>query len=296
MFKLKQSWMLLPLRLVIGFGFIAHGWAKLSRGPAGFARVLEQIGAPAPAITAWVATFVEILGGLAILSGAFVTYVAIPLIVMMAVAMFTIHARYGFSAINTIGLTASGPKFGPPGYEVNLLYIAGLITLIVKSPADALRAPLLRDIRSDERRTEWLEKAGLALLRYGLVFLLLLWGSFKFFAFEANGIQPLVLNSPVLSWLDPLLGIRGTSALIGVIEIIAAVLIALRRWSPRLSAYGSVFASAIFVTTLSFLFTTPGALAATSPFGGFLMKDLLLLGAALFTSAESFRAARGISP
>ena len=136
MFKLPKEtpwrpWAPLPLRLVIGYGFVAHGWAKLSRGPEGFARLLEQIGAPLPGVTAWVSTFVEILGGLAILAGAFVAAVSIPLIVMMLVAMFTVHLRYGFSAINTIGLTPDGPQFGPPGYEVNLLYIAGLLALIL---------------------------------------------------------------------------------------------------------------------------------------------------------------------
>ena len=121
----------LPLRLIIGYGFMAHGWAKLSRGPAGFAKLLEQIGAPLPEATAWVSTFVELLGGLAILAGAFVAVASVPLIVMMLVAMFTVHLRYGFSAINTIGLTADGPQFGPPGYEVNLLYIAGLLALVL---------------------------------------------------------------------------------------------------------------------------------------------------------------------
>jgi putative oxidoreductase len=134
MFKLPnetpwRQWAPLPLRLVIGYGFLAHGWAKLSRGPAGFARLLEQVGAPLPEATAWVSTLVEALGGLAILAGAFVAAVSVPLIVMMLVAMFTVHLRYGFSAVNTIGLTADGPQFGPPGYEVNLLYIAGLLAL-----------------------------------------------------------------------------------------------------------------------------------------------------------------------
>jgi putative oxidoreductase len=128
---LWRQWAPLPLRLVIGFGFIAHGWAKLSRGPEGFARLLDQIGAPLPELTAWVSTLIEILGGVAILAGAFIMVVSVPLIVMMLVAMFTVHLRYGFSAINTIGLTADGPQFGPPGYEVNLLYIAGLLALIL---------------------------------------------------------------------------------------------------------------------------------------------------------------------
>jgi putative oxidoreductase len=126
-----RQWAPLPLRLVIGYGFIAHGWAKLSRGPAGFAKLLDQIGAPLPDSTAWLSTLIEILGGLAILAGAFVAVVSAPLIGMMLVAMFTVHLRYGFSAINTIGLTADGPQFSPPGYEVNLLYIAGLLALIL---------------------------------------------------------------------------------------------------------------------------------------------------------------------
>jgi putative oxidoreductase len=140
---------LLPLRLVIGYGFIAHGWAKLSRGPAGFAKLLDQIGAPLPELTAWVSTLVEIVGGVAILAGAFVAVVSVPLIVMMLVAMFTVHLRYGFSAINTIGLTADGPQFGPPGYEVNLLYIAGLLALMLggagRLSIDGLLAPRKRD-------------------------------------------------------------------------------------------------------------------------------------------------------
>ncbi len=142
--SLWRQWAPLPLRLIIGFGFMAHGWAKLSRGPAGFAKLLDQIGAPLPEATAWVSTLIEIVGGLAILAGVFVAVVSVPLIVMMLVAMFTVHLRYGFSAINTIGLTTDGPQFGPPGYEVNLLYIAGLLALILggagRLSIDGLRA------------------------------------------------------------------------------------------------------------------------------------------------------------
>src|SRR5215471_13759551 len=98
MFKLSKQtlwrqWVPLPLRLIIGYGLMAHGWAKLSRGPAGFAKLLEQIGAPLPEVTAWVSTLIEILGGSAILAGAFVGAVSIPLIVLMLVAMFTVHLR-----------------------------------------------------------------------------------------------------------------------------------------------------------------------------------------------------------
>jgi putative oxidoreductase len=125
---------LLPLRLVIGYGFVVHGLAKWSRGPANFGKLLHQIGAPMPVLTAWAVTLLEVLGGLAILAGAFVAVTSIPLIVSMLVAMFTVHVRYGFSSINTVGLTPAGPVFGPPGYEVNLLYIAGLLALALAGP------------------------------------------------------------------------------------------------------------------------------------------------------------------
>jgi putative oxidoreductase len=158
MFKLLnetlcRQWAPLPLRLIIGYGFVAHGWAKLTRGPEGFARLLEQIGAPLPQATAWVSTCIEIFGGLAILAGAFVVVVSIPLIVMMLVAMFTVHLRYGFSAINTIGLTPDGPQFGPPGYEVNLLYIAALVALILGGAGPFSIDRLLAGGRGTERAT-----------------------------------------------------------------------------------------------------------------------------------------------
>lgn len=139
--------------------------------------------------------------------------------------------------------------------------------------------------------TRRLAAAGRLVLRYGLAALLLLWGSMKFTAFEAEAIQPLVEHSPLLSWLYPSLGMRGTSSLIGVIEVGAALLICTRRWEPGLSAVGSLIAAATFLVTLSFLITTPGALSPTSPVGGFLLKDIVLLGAALDTAAEALGAA-----
>ena len=129
--KNYRQWAPLFLRLAIGVGFIVHGWAKLSRGPAGFGKLLAQIGVPLPHITAWVTSLVELFGGIAILLGLFVSITAIPLIFTMLVAMFTIQINYGFSSVKTIGLTPEGPLFGPPGYEINLLYIAGLVSLII---------------------------------------------------------------------------------------------------------------------------------------------------------------------
>ena len=129
-----RYWALLPLRLVVGYGFIAHGAAKLGRGPETFGKLLHQIGAPLPTATAWTVTTVELVGGLAILVGALVVLASVPLIVSMLVAMITIHARYGFSSINTVGLTAAGPVFGPPGYEINLLYIGALLAVALSGP------------------------------------------------------------------------------------------------------------------------------------------------------------------
>jgi putative oxidoreductase len=131
---LWSQWAPIPLRLIIGYGFMAHGWAKWSRGPEGFGKLLQQIGAPLPEFTAWVVTLLELFGGLAILAGAFVAVVSVPLVVSLLVATFTVQARYGFSSVNTIGLTEAGPVFGPPGYEVNLLYIAGLLVLVLGGP------------------------------------------------------------------------------------------------------------------------------------------------------------------
>ena len=122
------------LRLIIGFGFMAHGWAKLSRGPEGFEKLLTQLNVPFPHLMSWITPLVEVFGGAAIFLGLFISITAIPLIGTMLVAMFTIHIHYGFSSIKTIGLTPQGPIFGPPGYEINLLYICGLTALLVSGP------------------------------------------------------------------------------------------------------------------------------------------------------------------
>ena len=130
-----SRWTLLPLRLVIGVGFLAHGLAKWNRGPARFGLLLQHAGVPFPLQNAWLVTGLEVLGGVALIVGLFVTVVSLPLIVSMVVAIFTVQGHYGFSSVNTIGLTASGPVFGPPGYEINLLYIVGLLALAFSGPS-----------------------------------------------------------------------------------------------------------------------------------------------------------------
>jgi reactive chlorine resistance protein C len=137
-----------------------------------------------------------------------------------------------------------------------------------------------------------LTSIGRNVLRYGVVALLLMFGALKLTAMEAEGIRPLVENHPLMSWMYGAFGVRGTSAIIGVVELIAALLMSTRAFRPRLSAVGSLIAAATFAVTLSFLVTTPGALEPDSPIGGFLMKDLILLGAALYTAGEALEATR----
>jgi putative oxidoreductase len=107
-----RQWVPVPIRLIIGVGFLIHGWAKWSRGPAAFAELLRQVGVPLPLVDAWVVTLLEIFGGLAVLMGAFIITISVPLILSMLGAMLTVNIKYGFSAVNTIGLTSEGPQFG----------------------------------------------------------------------------------------------------------------------------------------------------------------------------------------
>jgi putative oxidoreductase len=127
---LSAGWAL-ALRAIVGYGFMAHGFAKLSRGSGAFAGVLHALGVPAPDLMAWATILVEVFGGLSVLMGAFVWLTSIPMVVVLLVAMFTVHLPYGFSSIKLVGVTDAGAQFGPPGYEVNLLYIACLAALVL---------------------------------------------------------------------------------------------------------------------------------------------------------------------
>ena len=124
-----KSLAILPLRLVVGFGFAAHGYAKLTRGPEQFATILAAIGTPFPHAAAWTTSLLEFIGGVAVMAGAFVVPLTVPLAAIMLTAMLSVHLRYGFSSIRLLSVTAKDAKFGPVGYEINLLYLAGLLTL-----------------------------------------------------------------------------------------------------------------------------------------------------------------------
>ena len=140
--------------------------------------------------------------------------------------------------------------------------------------------------------------AGL-LARYGLVIVIAWYGGLKFMNYEAQGIQPLVSESPFMGWLYDIFSVNTFSALLGVFELAAAVLLAVKPWWPKVSILGSLLAIMLFVATISFMFTTPdvfeasqGGFPALSLSGGFLMKDIALLGIAVWTLADALRAIR----
>jgi putative oxidoreductase len=133
--SLQQSslarWAPIPLRLIVGYGFMEHGFAKLSRGPEAFAAILQALGVPAPHLMAWLTILTELIGGLAVLLGAFVSFVSLPMAALLFVAIFTVHLPNGFSSIKLMSVTAGRAQFGPPGYEVSLLYLACLAALVL---------------------------------------------------------------------------------------------------------------------------------------------------------------------
>ena len=134
LFNLRRcltKYAVLPLRLIVGYGFVEHGMAKWSKGPETFATILHAMSVPLPHFMAWLTIGTEILGGIAILLGAFVPLASVPMIFLLAVAIATAHLPYGFSSIKLISVMNGRAQFGPPGYECDLLYIASLVTLVL---------------------------------------------------------------------------------------------------------------------------------------------------------------------
>jgi uncharacterized membrane protein YkgB len=151
--------------------------------------------------------------------------------------------------------------------------------------------------RNVARREEISSKVtafGHQVLRYGLVLVIGWIGLMKFTGYEAQGIEPLVAHSPYLGWMYHILTVRQFAAGLGVVEVLIAILIALRPWSRKASAIGSALAVVMFLTTLSFLFSTPGWEPSLGGFpaisampGQFLLKDVVLLGAAIWSLGEA---------
>lgn len=150
---------------------------------------------------------------------------------------------------------------------------------------------------------ERIEAIGRHSIRYSLVLVLVWIGGMKFTAYEANGISGMVSNSPLMGWVYQIVSVRQFSILLGIVELAIAVLIATRPFAARLSAVGSGLAVGMFVTTLSFLLSTPGVFEPSLGVPGlsvvpgqFLLKDFVLLGAAVWSTGEAVKAhqSRGV--
>ena len=150
-----------------------------------------------------------------------------------------------------------------------------------------------------KKMSNQLKTVGLNVIRYGLVIVLLWIGAMKFTTYEAEGIKPLVAHSPLMSWGYKITSVTGFAAVLGVIEIVIGILVATRPAWPLGSAIGSGLAAVMFLTTLTFVLTTPGWEPSLGGFpslsampGQFLLKDIVLLGVALFTAGEALGAVR----
>jgi putative oxidoreductase len=150
------GWYAVPLRLIVGLGFVEHGYAKLSRGADAFIAILHAIGVPFPDLLGWATIVVEIIGGLLILFGAFVPVAAAPMIIVLLVAILTVHLPNGFSSIKLMSYDATGAHFGQPGYETDLLYVAGLLALCLGGAG-----PLSLDTYLARSRTKTSTRPGL---------------------------------------------------------------------------------------------------------------------------------------
>jgi putative oxidoreductase len=129
--SMAPGWYAIPLRLIVGYGFLAHGIAKLLRGPQSFIDILGALGVFEPHLSAWATILIEIFGDLAVMAGLFIPLASVPMIAVLLVAIFTVHLPNGFSSIKLLSVTSAGAHFGQPGYETDLLYLAALVTLVL---------------------------------------------------------------------------------------------------------------------------------------------------------------------
>ena len=144
-------WAPIPLRLIVGYGFMEHGFAKLARGLDAFPAILQALGVPAPHLMGWLTILIEIVGGLAVLLGALVPLASIPMAAVLLVAVITVHLPYGFRSIKLQAVTAAGAQFGPPGFETDLLYLACLVALVLSGSGPLAIDGLLAKRREVER-------------------------------------------------------------------------------------------------------------------------------------------------
>jgi putative oxidoreductase len=155
------GWWAIPLRFIVGFGFMQHGYAKLARGPESFAGILHALGMPMADLLSWITVLIELFGGFAILVGFLVPLASIPMAAVLIVAIVTVHLSNGFSSIKLLSVTATGAHFGQPGYETDLLYLAAIAGLVFGGSGpfslDRLIARQLFGVHRGNRPPDWRE-------------------------------------------------------------------------------------------------------------------------------------------
>jgi putative oxidoreductase len=127
-------WSALPLRLIVGGGFMVHGFLKLGRGVGVFAAALAGLDVPAPDFMAWCTVIIEVVAGAAVFIGAYVSLMSVPMVIVLLVAIVKVHWQFGFSSIKFLAVTADGLQFGKPGVECDLLYLAAIVGVWFAGP------------------------------------------------------------------------------------------------------------------------------------------------------------------
>ena len=133
------AWYAIPLRLIIGFGFLQHGYAKLVRGPEAFIAILHAIGIPFAALLGWATIGVEIVGGLLVLVGSLVPLASVPMVVVLLVAIVTVHLPNGFSSIKLLSYDSTGAHFWPAGLRDGLALFVGTARAVLRRRRTFLR-------------------------------------------------------------------------------------------------------------------------------------------------------------
>ena len=143
-----REWAPVPLRIILGFGFVFHGFPKVftAAGHESITGMLAGIGVPAPGFAGYLVGGLEFFGGLALLLGLMVRPIAALGAVEMLFAALLVHLPAGFNFMNITGMTDQGPQFGMPGYEVPLLYLFGFVSLILSGPGLASLGDRAEDI------------------------------------------------------------------------------------------------------------------------------------------------------
>lgn len=149
-----ERWAPVPVRMIVGYAFMYHGYAKLVRGPEHFVEILHALGVPLPGLMGWITIIVELVGGLAVLMGAFARWVSIPLSAILLVSMFSVLLPNGFTSIKLLAITSAGIQLGKPGYEIDLLYLACLTMMVLGGTGPLSLDLFFARCKSRRRRNE----------------------------------------------------------------------------------------------------------------------------------------------